>query len=444
MQKQLSDGLILRSLSEGHESDQEGMGKFYADVFGEDGHPTPNMLDIWTQDLISDRHPTTTLDDLWVVVDPGQNGRIVSALLLIPQTWRYEDVEFGVGRVELVATHKDYRNRGLIRALIDAAHERSAALGHVVQGITGIPHYYRRFGYAFAVDLGGRAGLNLDAVPNLKEGETPKYALRRATSGDIPKLVEWDRYYARQCLLSHVRTAEMWHYELKHRNPGAPFYVHPYVIVRVDGEEVGYVTWSAVATRPYLSVLTYIVGENSSYLETFDDVIRGIKSFVEMFFAEHPENKPIRIGFDGGISTALDMLIDRTSSGVVRETIYAWYIRVADIAGFIRAIAPVLERRLVGSGANCFSGQIKISFYDQSGLMLTFDKGRIVDVKQGEVYQGKADAAFPYHSFLNVVFGHRTIAELNHVLPECFANRNAFIVLSALFPKKRSWLMAMA
>lgn len=444
MQRELRDGLILRSLSEGYASDRTGIGQFYMDVFGGSGHPAPEELDVWSKDMMSERHPTMTLDDLWVVVDPAQKDRIVSALVLIPQTWRYEEIEFGVGRVEIVATHKDFRSRGLIRALMDTAHERSARLGHIMQGITGIPHYYRRFGYAFAVDLGGRSAVNLDAIGDLKEDQEPRYTLRPATDADVPQLVAWDRYYADECLLSHVRTEAMWQYELHHRSPDAPFYVHPHVIVNADGEDVGYIAWTAHPSRNFMGVMSYIVGEKVSYVETFEDVMRGIKTFTEGFYTERPEKKPTRIMFDGGVTATMDTLIERTPSGVARETIYAWYIRVEDIAGFIRKIAPVLERRLVRSGANRFTGTIKIGFYDLTGLTMLFENGCIKDVTHGELFQNDADAAFPYHYFLNVVFGHRTVKELNHILPECYADRTAAVVLGALFPKKRSWLMAMA
>ena len=75
---------------------------------------------------------------------------------LIPQTWTYEGIEFGVGRPELVGTAPEFRNRGLVRAQFDEVHKWSAERGHMVQVITGIPYYYRLFGYEMALDLAGR------------------------------------------------------------------------------------------------------------------------------------------------------------------------------------------------------------------------------------------------------------------------------------------------
>ena len=54
-------------------------------------------------------------------------------------------------------------------------HEWSAARGEQVQIITGIPNYYRQFGYEMTLSLsGGRAGYELH-VPKLKEDETEPY-----------------------------------------------------------------------------------------------------------------------------------------------------------------------------------------------------------------------------------------------------------------------------
>ncbi len=441
MKKQLADGLILRSLSEGHASDAENLPQFYADVFGDAGDDDAHLLPAWTRDLMSEEHPTMSLDDLWVVVDPSQAGRIVSALLLIPQQWRYENIEFGVGRVELVATHKDYRRRGLIRALMDTAHERSAASGHLLQAITGIPHYYRQFGYGFAIDHGAGSILQLVHVPKLKEGQKPSYVLRPMTVDDIPDVLRWDAAYAETCAVSHVQTEVIWRYEIDGRDPGSFFHGHPFIIVNIDGEGVGYVKLHTGQVHSHLSLWNYVVGEKASYLETFDDVMRAIQKFGEEWY--QGKEQPTRILFEAGLHPTINVLLKRMSGGTVRERVYAWFIRVPDLPAFIRHIAPVLERRLEGSGAQGYTGELRISFYDMTGLTLRFEQGKIADVTVGVMTQEKAQAAFPYDSFLNVLFGHRTVDEISYVLPEIYARRDANVLLEIFFPKKQSYVIAL-
>jgi hypothetical protein len=460
MQRELRDGLILRSLSEGVESDRENLPRFYQHVFGLAGDSNPIGFTYWTQDLMSDKHPTTTLDDLWVVVDPArdndanrsQGGNIVSALLLIPQTWVYEDVEIGVGRVELVATYPDYRQRGLVRAMMDAAHERSAALGHVMQSITGIPNYYRRFGYTMAVDLGARGMVPMISVPSLKDDQKPKYSLRSARPDDFPQLVEWDRSRARSSAISMIRTPEIWDYELNMRHAEAPFRMEIRIISRLDdqggeaGEDVGYVMFRTGSHYKDCSVFSYVVGEKSSYLDTYEDVLRHIKSYAE---AKHGPGSGIEpylpdfIRFDSGVSEPLDLLINFTFGARVFDRTYAWYVRVPDLPRFMELIRPVLERRLVGSGANRYTGELKIGFFDLTGLVITFEDGTITGVETRPFAQNEEDVAFPYFTFLNVLFGHLTMREMEATLPEIFANRKARVLIDALFPRRRSWLVGL-
>jgi hypothetical protein len=53
------------------------------------------------------------------------------------------------------------------------------------------------------------------------------------------------------------------------------------------------------------------------------------------------------------------------------------------------------------------------------------------------------DAAFPWHMFWDVVFGHRSVDDLAAVLTDVEANGKAAVLLDALFPKKVSWLQGL-
>ena len=115
-------------------------------------------------------HPTFEKGGFLVIEDPAA-GRIVSSLNLIPQTWSYGGLRFGVGRVEMVGTLPEYRPRGLIRRQMDEVHRWSAALGHPMQVITGIGNFYRQFGYEQGLAMGGaRAGYR-QHIPPLPAGQ---------------------------------------------------------------------------------------------------------------------------------------------------------------------------------------------------------------------------------------------------------------------------------
>lgn len=442
MQKNLKDNLILRSLAVGVQSDFDNLPQFFEDVYVAEGDSIAPNLAVWVSDLI-DGHPTTTLDDVWVVVDSSENDKIVSALMLIPQVWRYETIEFSVGRVELVATDKAYRRRGLVRELMTIAHERSTELGHLVQGITGIPFIYRKFGYAMAVNMESGSGVPLNAIPTRKADDEPDYILLPATSADIPFMMECDTNLSHQSLLSAVRDADMWEYQL-HRQSEKSVQNSDFLIIQATGgANVGFLWLYHDPWGKFLYCNAYAVAEHSSYLATYEDVIRGLNSHVQ---ATYPENPPSVVVFDGGMPQVLDWLVDRTTTAYMREHPYAWYIRVPSLADFMKQIKPVLDERLDGSGANQFTGTLRIDFYERVGLEMTFENGILVDAKDTNATDEKwnPDAAFHWNLFLNVAFGHRDYFDLRYIFPDTWANRKAVVLLSILFPKKRSWLVGIA
>lgn len=442
MKKDLRDGLVLRSLSEGVQSDADNVAQFFVDVFAEDGDDDAPTLLPWIGDLMRDDHPNMSLDYIWVVVDPAKEDQIVSSLMLIPQAWHYDDIVLSVGRVELVATHKDYRRRGLVREQMDVAHQLSTQLGHHLQSITGIDHYYRRFGYAMAVDLGTQMQMPVTSIPALKADQEAKFTLRPAQTDDIASIFAWEAYDRRNGGIMLDHTHDNWHFDLNVRHAETPHSNQVCIIVDADGQSVGFVSFFLSQYYRNIDVLQFVVGDQSSYFEVYNDVLRGIKSVADPYYATLPDDKyPINLRFASGFDPAIKSLVRKSRNGLIHKNVYAWYIRIDDIPAFIKHIAPVLEHRLVGSGMNRFTGEVKIGFFALNGIKITFDNGQITDVVDVELKQFEADAAFPYDTFLNVVFGHRDWREMAYVLPEVHANQKADLLLSILFPKMRAQLL---
>jgi predicted acetyltransferase len=88
------------------------------------------------------------------------------------------------GQVELVATAASHEGRGLARALMQWCPDRSEAKGHLAQVMIGIPNFYRRFGYSYAMPI--------PRVHTLTESvEAPVGVIvRRATTADIAVMAE--------------------------------------------------------------------------------------------------------------------------------------------------------------------------------------------------------------------------------------------------------------
>lgn len=438
MAKTIRDGLILRSLGEGVDSDRENFAAFLYAGFENEGDWREARTTAWVNDLMN-THPLMSLDNFWVVVDPTKNDKIVSGLLMIPQIWRYEDIEIPVGRPELIATLPEYRRRGLIRELMNTCHEYSRQQGHLLNGITGIPYYYRQFGYAMAVYLGQRVWMPLFTIPELVKGENPCYALRKATYQDIPALIAIDDYNSKWPLLYVQRDEIMWRYEIDGRNPNSYMEFDIFVLVDADNTVVGYLSLTPIREdSAHLGVIHYAIGEKVSYLETFDAVITGLKAYV---LSKNESIAVMTFPVDLHPSLLASM---RFIHGVdVADRSYSWYLRVPDHVAFIKRIASVLERRLEGSGAQGYTGHLCISFHNFGYLTIKFEQGKITDVHDREVPEcARANAQFPFNTWLNIVFGFHSHDDLHNVLPDARISRDAAVLLDILFPKKPSSIYA--
>ena len=241
MIERLDGGLLLRRATA---ADVEPVVEFNAMIHGAPG-PPDQSIGTWARDLLTRPHPTFG-DGGFLVVQEEAGGRIVSSLNLIPQTWSYAGVPFGVGRVELVGTLPEYRRRGLVRRQMDEVHRWCLDLGLPVQIITGIANFYRQFGYEQGLSMtAARAGYR-HRIPPLAEGATEPFTVRPATVEDAGFLADLEEQARPRSLLSVPRDAALWRYEIAGITPDHTLGRLVRIIeagpggARPPGERVGY------------------------------------------------------------------------------------------------------------------------------------------------------------------------------------------------------------
>ncbi len=437
--RDLGEGLIVRSATA---ADADALAEFNAHVHSDYGWDEPDCgVAVWTRDLLLRPHPTFKPGD-FLVVEDTTTGAIVSSTNLISQTWSYGGIEIPVGRPELVGTHPDYRNRGLVRAQFAALHQWSAERGHKMQGITGIPYYYRQFGYEMAVDMhGGYAG-PLFSVPSLKGDGVEPYTVRPATSEDIPIIQEVDAYGARRHLLRCMRNAALWHYELDGRTPGGAGNMRICVIENAEGASVGYLVHPYTRWGNALVLWVYELKPGASWWEVTPCVMRYLKAVgatYEPYFKAEAGTPFERLVFMLGREHTCYPIVSQEWLPQFRKP-YSWYVRVPDLPDFLRTVALVLEERLARSAMAGYSGELWLNFY-RSGLHLVFEKGHIADVEPWKSPANtETSSEFPPLTFLQLLFGYRSLAELTAAFPDCGGHLEARLLLDALFPKQASYV----
>jgi hypothetical protein len=425
--RDLGDGLILRCSTP---ADAEALAEFNRAIHSDNEQDGQCLAD-WTRDLLT-IHPTFRPDD-FTVVEESSTGRIVSTMNLISQTWSYEEIKFGVGRPELVGTLPAFRNRGLVRLQFEEIHKWSDERSEMVQAITGIPFYYRQFGYEMALDLDGRRFGYEAQLPTLKESETEPYVIRPAQESDLPFIEE---LYARtnaRSMIACERTPELFHYELSAQNNHCWLNC---IVETTDGEQVGFFRHPAYNYGKSMVAGRYELKQGVSWLAVTPSVVRFLWSKGQEF-AKRDGGELNAFGFLlGAAHPAYDALGDRLPTA--RDP-YAWYLRVPDLRGFLEHIKPVLERRLAESIAANHSREMRVSLY-RTGLRIRIEHGKITTIESWKpAPKNEGDAAFPGLIFLQLLFGYRSFEELKYAFADCWCDAEEVrLLLNILFPKKLS------
>jgi GNAT superfamily N-acetyltransferase len=442
LRRDLGDGLVLRW---SNAEDAERIATLHSLVHRENADAPPNahyMRQI--RGLMHGDYPLMGPQDFGIIEDTSKEGHpVVASTCLWKHTWTYEGIPFGVGRPEAVATHPDYRHRGLIRALFELVHARSEAEGDLVQAITGIAYFYRQFGYEYALELEDRRATPLALIPKAAGGEPDLYAFRETTLDDIPLMEELYQRRQQHSIVSDRPTRQQWLYEIdtwrQHSDPRHSFTFQ--MIVDAHGETVGFVACDAQRRGRALGVWLLEVVEGVNMQRAMPSVLRALHAYSLSLKPILPNTEACQeISFSLGTTHPVHELLGEALDRP-REPPYAWYIRVKNRPAFLLHIAPALERRLATSPVAGLSQQITLNFY-REGLRMVFERGRLVAAEDWRtpIYGPAADAAFPPLVFLQVLFGHRSIEALRHIFPDVWFSDEVRPVLKVLFPTQPSFV----
>jgi len=408
--------------------DSKRLHKLFADVFH------PQQVGVLAETLFN--HLPRMKKKYWFIAEDRKTKSIISAFALIPWVWEMEDIRLNVAEMGIVGTRKENRNQGLMRILnreFDATLKEEKFDLAVIQGIPG---FYQKFGYYYAVPLENHINVLLHTVPD-RSGKDA-YSFRLARLDDIAFLLQQDEDYRRFFPLSAFRDAAIWKYLLteslkteygseywimQHRENGERFYV------RIPQEGFGN---------------GLIVSEISSCIH--HDALTSLLGFCKRTAIER--DKPyIRLNVHNESPAGAFAV----SMGAEKGKPYAWQIKVPDRIHFLTKIAHILERRIADSSFEKFSGTIRLDFFT-SRIDLQWSSGKLESVEPG----GKEECSITFcinaDLFPALCLGHRTWQELQYVRPDIFpalqyirpnilpASDKSALLMDTLFPARRSWI----
>jgi hypothetical protein len=432
--RDLGDGLLLRRSGP---ADRERIAAFHANtLLGPDETPPLERLHYWLLDMLGGKHPTGRPED-FLYVENAASRQIVSSVGLFSAIWTYDGIEIPVGQPDVVSTSPAFRRRGLVAAQFGEIHAWSERQGHLMQVIPGIPWYYRQFGYEYALNLeGGRVAYRAN-VPPLPEGATESFTLRALTEADIPFLAGLYQQACARSLLAVPRDAVFWRFDAFSRHEKSGLASDHFVIVPVGQPDaaVGAVIIARRLWRTQLGVRFLEVAPGTPMAAVAPSLLRALDA--------HGPRTAARTGkvydaicFELG---AQHPFFDAVPNALPHEMKpYAWYVRIPDMPRFLNAIAPALERRLAASPEAGWNGELRLSFY-RGGVKLRMVGGRVTAEPWRPDHTEAGDARFPDLTFLKVLMGYRSLADLQDAFPDCIVESPiAQALLPILFPQRHS------
>jgi hypothetical protein len=117
---------------------------------------------------------------------------------------------------------------------------------------------------------------------------------------------------------------------------------------------------------------------------------------------------------------------------------YAWQICVPDMAALLRALAPVLERRIAGSPFAGLTQEIPLCLYRET-IALRFSGGRLTEVANLG-FQERGAICFPPLQFIPIALGYRSWDEQKRVYPDVSVAPAWRLLVQTLFPRVSAFL----
>ncbi|MEU7654188.1 GNAT family N-acetyltransferase [Micromonospora taraxaci] len=383
------------------------------------GQPHPGV-GAWVEGLF-DGHPTVRPDD-FLVVENEATGRPVASLVGLRQDWSLAGVRLPVVQVELVGTAPEHRGNGLTELLFRALHERCAADGVPIQMIEGIPYFYRRLGYDYALANDGAATVPAASLPiaepDRSGGSTGGLSVRPATRADAEALAGIDRLLGDGPALHCPRDAEVWGYEIAGRQPAD--IAGRSVAVLTNGTEMrGYlVHGTRLSTTGELMVVAAACQRPADWPEA----AAAMQAYLGQVSREHAAAA-------GQTFTALRLVLvpdhplARLSPPGVPRRPRGWYVRTGDPVGLLARLRPVLRARWHAANLRWPEPTLIIDLYGRAARF-EFTDGELTAVTavRGTVSPATdpaTHAALPPASLLHLALGYRTLPEVLDAWPDC-------------------------
>jgi len=360
-------------------------------------------------------------DVLFLYIKDSNSNKIVSSISLMPLEWRFGSVSIPVCEMGFVGTLESYRGNELIVELNKLYESVMAEKGYLVSVIRGIPYYYRKLGYEFAIPLDHRMFLSPSKIP-LNDLEFLK--IRKANLEDIDFIeTKYNQYYE-DFFISNVFDKNC--YISKFLNDNFNEFKASTYIIKMGGKSIGYFTFGKSYDDKGYDIKTSQLNRESG--------IKILQFTKKIASIENPDQIDLAVREETDLVELIGEL-----GGTTYDT-YGWQVKIPNLKIFLEKIKSILENRIHNSIFQGINQNLRISNY-KTTIILSFNNGRIssIEMEKGYPMETSCDLKLPGPILFKLLLGDRSFKELKHIMKDAIVKHESRELIDVLFPKENSY-----
>ena len=358
---------------------------------------------------------------LFLYIKDSNTNKIVSSISLMPLVWGFGITTIPVCEMGFVGTLEKYRGKKLITELNKLYERIMAEKGYIISVIRGIPYYYRKLGYEFAIPLDHRMFLSPSKIP---QDDLEFLKIRKAALDDIDFMVnKYNQYYG-DFFISNIFDKDCFTSKFfnDHYNE---FKASTYVIEK-DRKSLGYFTFGKSYDDSGYDIKTSHINR--------DCAIKILQFTKKIASIENPDQIDLAVREDTDLADCIGEL-----GGTTYDT-YGWQVKIPNLKLYLEKIKPILENRIHNSDFQGITQDLKISNY-RTTIILSFNKGQISTIKMEKRYPKETycDLKLPGSILFKLILGDRSFKEIKHIMKDAKVKYESHELVDVLFPKENSY-----
>jgi len=357
-------------------------------------------------------------DNVYFYARDIDTNEIVGTLSLLYIPLRYGHVKLKAAEYGVAATSKKYRGLGINKKLTEMFFAECIKKNYNLVMLEGIPYFYRRYGFNYAVPMGGYK-LRVKGQ-NFGVNKENKISLELAESKDVD-IISDDFNISSKCAdLCNVKERGIINAQISSYR--SETMRKEYYLIKVGGTKVvGYLALD-------ISENNLVISDISNNLSF--GIYRGVLSTL---FDNILINKKNKDSFSINVPDRSKFVSYLKTIGVVENKSYSWQFKILDEFQFLKCIKPVLEERVQDS--IYAAEEIEFNYNNYHQIINFKIKNGKINIAKGKWENANGDFKLNSQGAIKLFLGQYKLEEIQTFLPDCQVSNQYRELVEIIFPK---------